>query len=69
MDICMHCGKEIKPTITKIDENTYKSDLFEASIRGGLGNKELGKCCEECYELLKIEIQKIFATIGGREMI
>jgi len=50
---CSICKKELIPIITKIDDDNYESNLVTASISGGVGNKELAKCCEECYEKLK----------------
>jgi len=60
--ICMKCGKEIKPKITQND-NEINSELTYNTLRGGLGNKELGKVCEECYEILKNNIMDIRANI------
>jgi hypothetical protein len=58
----MKCGKEIKPKITQND-NEINSELTYNTLRGGLGNKELGKLCEECYEILKNNIMDIRANI------
>lgn len=51
--LCSICGKEMLPTIIKIDENNYESNLFTGSIRCGIGNKEIARCCEKCYKELK----------------
>ena len=49
---CQICGKEMIPKITVVDENNIEMNLTTGSFRGGLGNKEIAKCCEECLKMI-----------------